>query len=89
METISTLIGNPAPRFELRCTRFPDPARTRASLDQYRGRWLVDTLISISHQIAAGMATAHSAGIVHGDLKPDNVMVTAENLGSRPYSREE
>jgi len=41
METISTLIGNPAPRFELPCTRFPDPARTRTALDQYRGRWLV------------------------------------------------
>ncbi len=41
METIQTLIGNPAPRFELPCTRFPDPARTRVSLDQYRGRWLV------------------------------------------------
>ncbi len=41
METIQTLIGNQAPRFELPCTRFPDPARTRVSLDQYRGRWLV------------------------------------------------
>ncbi len=41
METILTLIGNPAPRFELPCTRFPDPSRTRVSLDQYRGRWLV------------------------------------------------
>jgi alkyl hydroperoxide reductase subunit AhpC/predicted Ser/Thr protein kinase len=41
MEPILTLIGNPAPPFELPCTRFPDPARTRVSLDQYRGRWLV------------------------------------------------
>ncbi len=36
----STLIGNPAPPFDLPCTRFPDPARTRASLSDYRGRWL-------------------------------------------------
>ena len=37
----STLIGNPAPTFELPCTRFPDPGRTRANLAEYGGRWLV------------------------------------------------
>jgi alkyl hydroperoxide reductase subunit AhpC len=36
-----SLITNPAPWFELACTRFPDPTRTRVSLDNYRGRWLV------------------------------------------------
>jgi alkyl hydroperoxide reductase subunit AhpC len=41
LEPISTLIGNPAPCFELPCTRFPDPARVRLSLADYRGRWLV------------------------------------------------
>jgi len=40
----------------------------------------LDRLVSLAHQIAAGMATAHAAGIVHGDLKPENVMVTAEGL---------
>jgi eukaryotic-like serine/threonine-protein kinase len=39
--TIPALIGNPAPRFDLPCTRFPDPARARVSLADYRGRWLV------------------------------------------------
>jgi alkyl hydroperoxide reductase subunit AhpC len=37
----STLIGNPAPPFDLPCTRFPDPHRNRVSLERYRGRWLV------------------------------------------------
>lgn len=37
----STLIGNPAPPFDLPCTRFPDPSRHRASLQDYRGRWLL------------------------------------------------
>ena len=37
-----------------------------------------ESLLSIARQIAAGMAAAHAAGIVHGDLKPENVMVTAE-----------
>src|SRR3954453_14082919 len=38
---MSTRIGNPAPAFDLPCTRFPDPARSRVALDDYRGRWLV------------------------------------------------
>ena len=37
----STLIGNPAPPFDLPCTRFPDPSRNRAALEDYRGRWLL------------------------------------------------
>jgi alkyl hydroperoxide reductase subunit AhpC len=39
-----------------------------------------DPLLSISLQIASGVAAAHAEGIVHGDLKPENVMVTAEGL---------
>jgi eukaryotic-like serine/threonine-protein kinase len=39
--TMPTLIGNPAPAFDLPCTRFPDPARSRVSLADYGGRWLV------------------------------------------------
>src|SRR4051812_5774763 len=37
----TTLIGNPAPPFDLPCTRFPDPTRHRAALEDYRGRWLL------------------------------------------------
>jgi alkyl hydroperoxide reductase subunit AhpC len=37
----TTYVGNPAPAFDLPCTRHPDPKRSRAKLSDYRGRWLV------------------------------------------------
>lgn len=38
---MSTLIGNPAPAFDLACTRATEPARDRVALGDYRGRWLI------------------------------------------------
>ncbi len=35
----------------------------------------VPELIRVSDSIAAGLAAAHEAGVVHRDLKPDNVMI--------------
>ena len=44
-------------------------------------------LLSLSRQLAAGMAAAHEAGIVHGDLKPENVMVSERRNGQDPRFR--
>jgi eukaryotic-like serine/threonine-protein kinase len=38
---MSTLIGNPAPAFDLACTRIVEPARGRVALEDYRGHWLI------------------------------------------------
>ena len=45
-----------------------------------RGRLPLRRLLEIAHQLADGLAKAHTAGIVHRDLKPENVMVTTDGL---------
>src|SRR5262249_34979280 len=40
----------------------------------------LESQLAIARQIAAGMAAAPAASLVHGDLKPENVMVTADGM---------
>jgi len=42
-----------------------------------RGPLPVETAVDLAIQVARGLARAHEAGIVHRDVKPGNVMVTA------------
>jgi len=43
-----------------------------------KGGYTADEFRSIASEAAAGLAAIHAQGLVHGDLKPGNIMVTAD-----------
>ena len=57
-----------------------------------QGGYTADEFRRIAHDIASGVAAIHAQGLVHGDLKPGNVMVTTNadggaRQGHRPRLR--
>ena len=44
-----------------------------------QGAMPIDAVIDIAAQICAGIGYAHRSGIVHADIKPQNVLMTQEN----------
>jgi serine/threonine-protein kinase len=46
-----------------------------ASLLRRVGRLPSDRVVDIAHQLCAGLAAAHSQGVLHRDLKPANVLI--------------
>lgn len=52
------------------------PSRSLASILDERGALEHEEVRRIGRQLAAGLASAHAAGVVHRDVKPGNVLVT-------------
>jgi len=70
--------------------RAPDPGTPYMVMELLRGELMADllfrkqqlpchTALSYAAQTAAGLAALHETGIVHCDIKPDNLFLTAKN----------
>jgi len=75
--------------------RDPNPGTPYMVMERLRGELMADllfrapplsyrTAVSYAAQAAAGLAALHRAGIVHCDIKPDNLFLTVEHGAAGP-----
>jgi eukaryotic-like serine/threonine-protein kinase len=72
----------PAPPFSFLTMRLL-PGETLAARLAQKGPLPPEEAISICRQMTAGLAAIHAAGIIHRDIKPNNVMLDGEGLDLR------
>ncbi|HMF15833.1 MAG TPA: protein kinase, partial [Gemmataceae bacterium] len=58
----------------------PDPAADRLPLKRLEKLSYVHAMLWIAAQLAEGLAHAHERGVVHGDLKPTNILLGNDGL---------
>ncbi len=56
------------------------PGRSLKEFIEKNHTFVLDTLLDILLQIASGMEHAHSKGVIHRDIKPDNIKVIDNNV---------
>jgi Tol biopolymer transport system component/tRNA A-37 threonylcarbamoyl transferase component Bud32 len=55
---------------------------TLSAVLKKQGRLPAEKVLPLIEQLAEGLAAAHSAGVIHGDFKPGNVMMVPQNGGA-------
>jgi serine/threonine protein kinase len=62
---------------------FVDGETLASTIDRMRGKGCglpLDQALTIARQIAEAVGTAHDTGVIHRDLKPDNVMIRRDGI---------